>query len=134
VLQRPAPPFDRPLTETPRDKALLPAEAGPKEYPMKRRFLITGGSKGIGLALANRLSAAGDDVIGIARHAVGDFPGTLHLLDLSNRDPITKRRQIHAGEHLLTPARHGRRNGKMDLIDQPRLSVVAQRLIDFDGS
>ncbi len=32
---------------------------------MKRRFIITGASKCIGLALASRLAAQGDEVIGI---------------------------------------------------------------------
>lgn len=57
---------------------------------MKKTFLITGASKGIGLALANRLSAQGNAVIGIARHAVEDFPGTLHLVDLGNRDALDR--------------------------------------------
>ena len=55
---------------------------------MKRRFLISGASKGIGLALASRLTAQGHDVIGIARHAVDAFPGRLHLLDLGDRDAL----------------------------------------------
>lgn len=51
---------------------------------MKRRFLITGASKGIGLALANRLAQHGHEVIGVARNAADGFPGRLHSLDLSN--------------------------------------------------
>ncbi|AYD03944.1 SDR family oxidoreductase [Neorhizobium sp. NCHU2750] len=53
---------------------------------MKKTFLITGASKGIGLALANRLSRQGDNVIGIARNAVDAFPGHLHRLDLGTHD------------------------------------------------
>ncbi|QDL93234.1 SDR family oxidoreductase [Paroceanicella profunda] len=52
---------------------------------MKRTFLITGASKGIGLALAHRLAARGHGVIGIARNPTGTFPGPLHALDLSDR-------------------------------------------------
>ncbi len=52
---------------------------------MKRRFLITGASKGIGLALANRLAGQGHEVIGVARNATDGFPGQLHLIDLSDR-------------------------------------------------
>ncbi len=51
---------------------------------MSRTFLITGASKGIGLALSHRLALDGHRVIGIARHAVDDFPGTLIKLDLGD--------------------------------------------------
>ncbi|MEB5973516.1 SDR family oxidoreductase [Pantoea dispersa] len=51
---------------------------------MKRTFLITGASKGIGLALARRLARAGHEVVGIARGSRDDFPGTLISADLSN--------------------------------------------------
>lgn len=54
---------------------------------IRRRFLITGASKGIGRALSERLVAAGHQVIGIARNAEGvDFPGRLVALDLADRD------------------------------------------------
>ena len=52
---------------------------------MKRTFLITGASRGIGLALANHLAQQGHGVIGIARNATDRFPGRLHQLDLSDR-------------------------------------------------
>lgn len=52
----------------------------------RRTFLITGASKGIGLAAAQRLAAEGHHVVGIARNAdVADFPGTLVALDLADR-------------------------------------------------
>ncbi|SMF89685.1 NAD(P)-dependent dehydrogenase, short-chain alcohol dehydrogenase family [Azospirillum oryzae] len=52
---------------------------------MQRSFLITGASKGIGLALAHRLAASGHTVIGIARNLTDDFPGTLYPLDMASQ-------------------------------------------------
>jgi len=50
-----------------------------------RTFLISGASKGIGLALATRLAESGHRVVGIARNATNvDFPGELVSLDLSD--------------------------------------------------
>lgn len=53
---------------------------------MSRTFLITGASKGIGLALSTRLAAAGHHVVGIARTAPGDFPGTFVPVNLGDDD------------------------------------------------
>lgn len=51
-----------------------------------RTFLITGASKGIGLALAQTLADAGHRVVGIARQVENiDFPGALISVDLGNR-------------------------------------------------
>ena len=53
---------------------------------MARTFLITGASKGIGLALSHRLTGAGHHVVGLARHAVAGFPGTMVPVDLSDQE------------------------------------------------
>lgn len=51
---------------------------------MSRTFLVTGASKGIGLALAHRLASVGHHVVGISRKPVTDFPGTLIPTDLAD--------------------------------------------------
>jgi 3-oxoacyl-[acyl-carrier protein] reductase len=52
---------------------------------MRKLFLITGATKGIGLALTQRLIAQGHQVIGIARqNTQPEFPGIFYSLDLSN--------------------------------------------------
>lgn len=51
--------------------------------------LITGATRGIGRAMADLLAAKGEPVVGIARGADPDFPGTLLQADLS--DAIERR-------------------------------------------
>jgi NAD(P)-dependent dehydrogenase (short-subunit alcohol dehydrogenase family) len=57
---------------------------------VNRCLVITGASKGIGLASAEILSARGWSVIGIARHKPHSFPGIFITADLA--DPEATRR------------------------------------------
>ena len=41
---------------------------------VQRTFLVTGASKGIGLAISKRLAAAGHEVVGIAREPIPSIP------------------------------------------------------------
>ena len=50
-----------------------------------KRVLITGASKGIGRAVADRLAAAGHTPVGLARSRPADFPGEFYEVDLSDR-------------------------------------------------
>jgi NAD(P)-dependent dehydrogenase (short-subunit alcohol dehydrogenase family) len=50
-----------------------------------RRVLITGASRGIGYAVAERLASAGHHPIGLARSAPAEFPGEFHPVDLADR-------------------------------------------------
>lgn len=54
---------------------------------MKKAVLVTGASKGIGLAVAEKLAAQGREVVGLARQTAGmSFPGTLMTCDLSKEE------------------------------------------------
>jgi 3-oxoacyl-[acyl-carrier protein] reductase len=53
---------------------------------MSRTVLISGATKGIGRALAERLAEQGHTVVGIARTSDASFPGELCTVDLSDRD------------------------------------------------
>lgn len=68
---------------------------------MSRTFLVTGASKGIGLALSNRLAREGHHVVGIARHATDHFPGTFVALDLGDTDATQTRLTEFAREYAF---------------------------------
>lgn len=53
----------------------------------QRSFIVTGATKGIGLAISKRLMESGYHVVGIARNeAATSFPGNLYNADLADED------------------------------------------------
>lgn len=71
--------------------------------------LVTGASRGIGLAISSRLAEAGGTVIGVARRRPdGDFPGAFFEIDLSDREATEQSlRDItvaHPIDHLVNNA------------------------------
>ncbi|MQA04470.1 MAG: SDR family oxidoreductase [Streptosporangiales bacterium] len=74
----------------------------PDEFALDgRRFLVTGGSRGLGKAMAEGLVAAGARVLAVARGADEGSEGDLHQLavDVSDRDGLP--RLVDRGEELL---------------------------------
>ncbi|WP_308050757.1 SDR family oxidoreductase [Streptomyces sp. TRM72054] len=72
-------------------------------------MLITGASRGIGLAISHRLAAQGDAVLGIARSAPPvDFPGVRYRCDLSDMeqtaDLLTEVAQDHRVDAVVNNA------------------------------
>jgi 3-oxoacyl-[acyl-carrier protein] reductase len=55
-----------------------------------RRVLITGASKGIGRAVADRVAQAGNIPVGLARTRPATFPGEFHEADLADRAATAK--------------------------------------------
>jgi 3-oxoacyl-[acyl-carrier protein] reductase len=53
---------------------------------MNKIFLVTGATKGIGLAISQRLISQGHQVIGVARKLDSSFPGLFYPIDLSDSE------------------------------------------------
>lgn len=88
-----------------------------------KRVLITGASKGIGRAVADRLAVSGDMPVGLARARPDDFPGEFYAVDLTDRaatDAVLKRAlrdgRVDAVVNNVGVARFGR-IGSIELDD-----------------
>ncbi|OBG34535.1 short-chain dehydrogenase [Mycobacterium alsense] len=88
-----------------------------------RRVLITGASKGIGRAVADRLAGSGGIPVGLARTAPAEFPGEFYEVDLADRaataealERVVASGHIDAVVNNVAIARFGR-IGSIDLDD-----------------
>jgi 3-oxoacyl-[acyl-carrier protein] reductase len=68
---------------------------------MSRTFLVTGASKGIGLALSHRLAGQGHQVVGIARRPIDNFPGEIVAADLGDEAATNDALRSLAERHLF---------------------------------
>jgi 3-oxoacyl-[acyl-carrier protein] reductase len=89
---------------------------------ISRRVLITGASKGIGLATARRLHSQGHEPVGIARAAPADFPGQFIEADLA--DPAA------TGEAVAEALRTGNVDGLVNNVGLVRPAMLGE--VDLD--
>ncbi|MYV47419.1 SDR family oxidoreductase [Streptomyces sp. SID2888] len=67
-----------------------------------RTVLVTGASRGIGLAVSHRLAAQGNQVLGVARTTPeGEFPGVLLTCDLMDAEQTERVLSAAAGEYQV---------------------------------
>jgi 3-oxoacyl-[acyl-carrier protein] reductase len=90
----------------------------------KRTILVTGATKGIGLAISNRLADAGYAVVGIARDPLPTFPGTLASIDLTD-DTASARAFVELAEHhSFDGVVNNAGVGKLQRLGEVELSVL----------
>ncbi len=90
----------------------------------KRTFLVTGASKGIGLAISKRLASLGHHVVGIAREPLSSFPGTLVSIDLSDDRGSAQAFVELAERHSFDGVVNNAGTGKMHRLGEVDLAVV----------
>ena len=92
-----------------------------------RITLITGATRGIGLACAQRLAASGHAVIGMARHAPqGGFPGEFVAVDFTDREASAHALAAVTRTHAVT--------GLVNNVGIVRPQLLAEvALADFDA-
>lgn len=68
---------------------------------MKRTVLITGATKGIGLAVSNYLAEKNYHIVGIARHASDGFSGDFYPCDLGDMNQVNHALRIIRGKYPI---------------------------------
>lgn len=91
----------------------------------ERTYLISGASKGIGLALARRLQLQGHAVVGLARGAGASFPGRLVSVDLGDADATAR-----VLEQLTGDYRFDGLINNVGLVKPQRLGAITLRDLD----
>ena len=90
-----------------------------------RSFLVTGASRGIGRATAERLAHAGHLVIGLAREAPADgFPGEFVSCDLANRKATEAALAAVAKRHQILGIVNNVGMSRPERIDQVELDAL----------
>lgn len=93
---------------------------------VERTFLVTGATKGIGLAISKRLSTEGHHVVGVARHPLPSFPGTLVLVDLGDDKASAAAFVDLAQRHSFDGVVNNAGFGKLQRLGEVDLTVVDQ--------
>src|SRR5882724_11564256 len=98
---------------------------------VQRTILVTGATKGIGLAISKRLAASGHDVVGIARDPLQSFPGTLVSVDLSDDRGSAEAFADLARRHSFDGVVNNAGVGKLQRLGEVDLAVLDQ-LMSFN--
>ena len=94
----------------------------------QRTFLVTGATKGIGLAISKRLAEAGHAVVGIARELLPSFPGTLAAVDLSDDAGSAKAFLELAERHSFDGVVNNAGVGRLQPLGEVDLNVLDELL------
>ena len=95
---------------------------------IQRTFLVTGATKGIGLAVSKRLAEAGHAVVGIARESLPSFPGTLASVDLSDEAGSAKAFRDLAERHSFDGVVNNAGVGRLQPLGEVDLNVLDEVL------
>ncbi len=91
---------------------------------IERTFLVTGASKGIGLAISKYLANVGHHVVGLAREPLSSFPGTLVSIDLSDDNASARTFLELAQRHSFDGVVNNAGTARMHRLGEVDLAVV----------